>query len=59
MIEPIIFKYPLASTYNPRLQSAIKNHLTTRLGGGKHLGGRRTNFNFHQKRKCCNFEDFE
>ena len=49
MIQPIVFKYPSASTLNPQLQLAIQASLTTRLGGGKHLGGRRTTFNFHHK----------
>lgn len=49
LIEPIIFKYPLGETLNPLLQSVIKTSLTTRLGGGKHLGARRTDFNFHHK----------
>jgi len=50
-IEPIIFKYPLATTLNPLLQSEIEGALTDRLGGGKHLGARRTDMNFHQQNK--------
>ena len=48
-IEPIIFKYPLATTLNLFLQSDIEAALITRLGGGKHLGGRTTDMKLHYK----------
>ena len=50
-MKPLILNYPIDRQYNlnQALKQLLPAYFSTRLGGGKHSGGHRTDFDLHKK----------